>query len=153
MAKTFDPEIMSKPMIDLMSIPALEDVLPAMDDIKGRLPEFVEPLKYFFGALAWTGGDLVGHQLFAVGREEKLPEGYYGRRMIFSPVALLLGKVLSDSFGGPRWVKSLTMGASAAIALQTPDFFTKSTKFNVISILAGSAVLIPLTFLLMIPKD
>lgn len=132
-------------MFDLSAIPGLEDIGDSFDEVKGRMPEFVEPIKFFSVAIAWTGGDLLGHQLFDITKGDKTPENYYRNKLLWAPPALLIGRIISDFFGGPKIIRAVTLGTAANLIMQARYLFTQSKEFNLTVFFIHEILLVPLS--------
>ncbi len=130
----------------------LSEVIGGVDIVKevtGRLPEFIVPLKFFAVGTAWTGLDLVGHQLTPITEGEKTPKNYYSSKLLWSVPFLLAGKYISDKFvGGSSLVKAFTIGTIANGLMQIRYLIGMSQEFNIAVFLLHEAILVPLSLLI-----
>lgn len=117
-------------------------------EIKGRLPELEEPLKFIGVSLAWIGADLVGHQLIPTIAAERTPPTYYRNKLLFAPVFLLAGRLVSDLIGGSPVVRSLTLGTTANALMQVGYLMSYPADFNLSVFLLHEAIVVPLSYFL-----
>lgn len=121
----------------------------AIDEIKERAWEFEEPLKFLAVAWGWVAGDLVGHQLFKATEGAKTPPTYYRNKLLLAPVLLLGARIVSDLVGGSPFVRALTIGTTANLAMQV-KYLTSglSPEFNAEVFLLHEILLVPLSLLI-----
>lgn len=117
-------------------------------EIKGRLPELEYPLKVLGVSLAWIGADLVGHQLIPTIAAERTPPTYYRNKLLWAPVFLLAGRIVSDLIGGPPAVRALTLGTTANSLMQVGYLMSYPADFNLAVFLLHEAIVVPLSFLI-----
>lgn len=117
-------------------------------EIKGRLPELEEPLKFIGVSLAWIGADLIGHQLIPTIAAERTPPTYYRNKLLFAPVFLLAGRIVSDLIGGSPVVRALTLGTTANALMQAGYLMSYPADFNLSVFLLHEAIVVPLSYFL-----
>jgi hypothetical protein len=117
-------------------------------EIKGRLPELEEPLKFMGVSLAWIGADLVGHQLIPTIEAERTPPSYYKNKLLLAPVFLLAGRIISDVIGGSDAVRALTLGTTANALMQVGYLMSYPADFNAAVFLLHEAIVVPLSYFL-----
>ena len=118
------------------------------EEVKARLPEFVDGLAFPAIAGAWTALDFLGHDLFEVTRGENTPPYYYRNKIVFGTATLAVGKIAADVLGGSTLLKAFTLTTVANALLQFRYLFTLSPEFNLAVFLIHELVLFPLSFLL-----
>lgn len=118
------------------------------DEIKGRLPELEEPLKFMGVSLAWIGADLLGHQVIPPLEAERTPPTYYRNKLLLAPAFLLAGRVVSDVIGGSPAVRALTLGTTANLLMQISYLFSYPADFNLGVFLLHEAIVVPLSYFL-----
>jgi hypothetical protein len=118
------------------------------DEIKGRLPELEEPLKFMGVSLAWIGADLIGHQLIPSIEGERTPPTYYRNKLLLAPVFLLAGRVVSDVIGGPPALRAFTLGTTANLLMQLGYLKSYPADFNLAVFLLHEAIVVPLSYFL-----
>lgn len=119
-----------------------------IDEIRSRVPEFIEPLKFFGVGGAWVVGDVVVHQLFPETAGKKTPENYYRDELIWAVPALAMGRAVSDWIGGPNTVRALILGTVANGLMHVKQLFGQSKEFNIKTFLGHEAILVPLSLLI-----
>lgn len=141
----FGFKILPKPLIDLMGLG--QNSKGVVSGTKKALPELVMPLKLMGVGLAWTVGDIVGHQLLPALEGPKTPTGYYRNKLVWAVPTLIAGRIASDWVGGPPVVRAAVMGTVANALMQLRYVFQMPKDFNVSCFLLHEAILIPLSLL------
>jgi hypothetical protein len=130
-----------------MPIPKVGAGLMGMEDlfqeVTTRIPELVEPVKFFgVGAVA-TAGDLIGRQFFESSAGPKTPDGFYQKELLWSVPGLVLGRIISDVVGGPAVLRAFVLGTVANGVI-----FTAAKDFGFSTFLVREALLVPLSLLI-----
>lgn len=112
-------------------------------EITSRVPELVEPAKFFGVGAAVTVGDLLGRQFFEGSAGGKTPENFYKNEMLWSVPGLVAGRLVSDIVAGPEILRAVVLGTVA-----NGIIFTATKDFSLMSFLVREAVLIPLSLLI-----
>jgi hypothetical protein len=116
-----------------------------VDEIKVRLPEFIEPIKFFAIGGAWVVGDLIGHQLLPATAGKNTPDNYYRNELIWAVPALAMGRLTSDWIGGPNVLRAIILGTVANGLMHVRHLFGQSYDFNVKTFMVHEAILVPLS--------
>lgn len=119
-----------------------------LEEVKSRLPELEEPLKFIGVSLAWIGADLIGHQVIPALEAERTPPTYYRNKLLMAVPFLIAGRVVSDVIGGPPAVRALTLGTTANLLMQISYLFSYPADFNLGVFLLHEALVVPLSYFL-----
>ena len=132
---------------------SMGDASAAVQEVTDRLGEFVEPLKFFGASLAFTGADLVLHQIFDPTKGEKTPKEYYRNKALFSVPLFLGGRLLTDAIGGPPLARAAVVATLVNSVLQLRYLYKYSPSFNLAVFLIHEVLLIPISFLIIGPPE